>query len=140
MTPSPIDRPGAVELLAQMYVDGLTHVEIAEEFNSTPRSVPNWLKRADVQARAAELGRARVNRVTRKIDSIIEARLEHTDKIDTETLLKIRKELSPQRIEVGRAGEFDKAAEAAAWAALDAGEEPPAAIEAVAEEIDDDED
>ena len=143
---SPLDRPGALEKFAELYAAGLKREELAEEFDVSKDSVSRWLRREDVQMAIAEVNRRRTNRIVRKIDSQIEARLGNDDQLknmDVKDLLAIRRELVPQKLEVGKAGDFE-AAEAAMWDALDRGEEPKELeppeeepVEAEAEELTD---
>lgn len=124
--PSPMDKEENREQLAEMYASGAKRQEMADVFGVHPDVVTRWVKQPRIQALITEKIRARSNRILRRIDSELEKRLEHPDKIDTKDMLAIRRELVPQRVEVGRAGDFDAQAEMAAWAALDAGQELPA--------------
>lgn len=95
-------REGLRELIAEAYADGRSRQQIADAIgdNCHKDTVTEYLKDDEIQAMIDRLSRERINRVTRKIDAALESRLEHVDKIDTETLLKIRKEMLPERIEI----------------------------------------
>lgn len=125
MTRSLLEDPEIVDQFVELYVAGATHQTIADTFGVDRKTIQNWLKRPEIQAIISELRQRRVNRMTRKIDAMLEAKIDDPNaakNLDVETLLKIRRELVPQKVEVGRAGEFEREAEAQAWAALDAGE------------------
>lgn len=121
---SVLDEAENLHIFAEMYAAGESRPDLAAFFGVHPDSITRWSKRADVQALVAEFNRQRSNRILRRIDSLIEKRIENADNLDLKDLLAIRKEMVPQRMEIGRAGEFDSAAEAAAWSALDAGDTP----------------
>jgi hypothetical protein len=116
-----------LELFAKAYAEGMSRPELAEEWSVHPDTIKKWLQRPDVKAVVAEFTKARTNRILRRIDTELEDRLkpERLNKLDLKDILAIRRELVPQRMEVGRAGDFE-AADVAAWAALDAGHELPA--------------
>jgi transposase len=90
--PSEMEREESRRLVAEMYVNGSTRDEIGEVFNVHRDTISDWTARPDVQAIITKLREERANRITRRVDKVIEGRLEHADKMDTETLLKIRKE------------------------------------------------
>jgi transposase len=85
--------------LARLYADGQKREEIAKVFNVHPDTITTWVQRADVQAMISKYTEERANRILRKTDKSIEGRLEHVDKMDIETLLKVRKEFVPDRSE-----------------------------------------
>lgn len=126
------------ELVRTQFVDlyhaGASRATLANEFDTTERTISNWLRHPAVQAELAQKRAARVNRITRKVDAAIEAKLESAEKMDPELLLKIRKEYVPTQIEVGAPGSAEAAA-AAAWDLLDAGGELPELVESTAEEV-----
>jgi len=65
---------------------------MAEHFNCHIDTVTVWVRDPRVQAHAGRFAIERINRITRKIDETIDGRLAHASKMDTELLLKIRKE------------------------------------------------
>lgn len=100
---SPLDRsPELVNALAELWASGLTRQEICDalEIDVHPDTISRWVKREDVKAAAARVIRDRATRVLRKVDQSIEARLENLDDMDMETLLKVRKEFSGERVEI----------------------------------------
>jgi transposase len=95
-----MDNEGVRKAFAQLYAKGdYDREQLAAEFNVAPDTISRWLHRPDVQALVGQFTQERANRITRRIDSILEGRLEHAEKMDTELLLKIRKELVPDRSE-----------------------------------------
>lgn len=133
--PSELDRRGEDfrKQLAELYVAGKTREEISDVLGGDKKTITRWMKDPRVMAMVTQLTRERTNRVTRKIDSIIESRLENAEKMDTETLLKIRKELTPRQIEVGGPGSMGGSdMDIAAWEELD--RNPDYDVDSTAEE------
>jgi hypothetical protein len=100
-------HPDLRVLVADKFVEGASNQEIADAINAAlpqlPKEVhretiPAYRRHPSVEALIARRRRERINLITSKIDSKIEAWLTNT-KInhDIETLLKIRKELMPER-------------------------------------------
>lgn len=138
--PSPMDQEENVQLLAQLYADGASRAEMADTFGVHEDTISRWTRRADVQALVTQLRQARANRILRKVETRIEGLLENEEtmkKMDLKDLLAIKRDFTPQRVEVGRAGDFSEAAELAMWEALDSGQAPaelPPAVDSDAEE------
>jgi hypothetical protein len=78
--------------VAEAYVSGMDKDAMAEALNCHRDTVRFWVKDPRVQAHIVRLTRERVARITRKIDSEMEARMAHTSSMKIEDLLKIRKE------------------------------------------------
>ena len=98
-----MDRnPWMRDIVAQGMVDGKTNQQIADDLqHGTHRdSVTDYKRHEAVLNIAERLTKERFVQITGKIDSSLLARLEHVEKIDIETLLKIRKEVLPERIEI----------------------------------------
>jgi hypothetical protein len=87
-----LDDPEKFELFVDGLANGASNKELAEIFDVTPRSICNYKRDPRVRAAALKFIEDRVLRITRKTDSIIEQRLQDADELDTDTLLKIRKE------------------------------------------------
>jgi len=136
-----MDDPEERQNFAELYARGMSRTDLAEHFGVSNSTITDWSKRKDIQALVTEINRGRANRIVRKLDSIIEERINDPNELRNMTvkdLMAIRKELVPQRMEIGRAGEFNEdQAELEAWAALDAGEETRALPVPEAEVIDD---
>lgn len=98
-----MDRePELQELVAEAYVNGDTNAQIAEKLGRGVHkdTITDYKRHPKVQAIAERLTKERHLQITSKIDTALMKRLDHVDKIDTDTLLKIRKEILPERIEV----------------------------------------
>jgi hypothetical protein len=122
-----LDDPERLELFAELYSSGLPRREIATVFAVHPDTVTKWLGRAEVQAAVNSQMKARANRILRKVDAAIEGMVNNEDmmkKMDLKDLLAIRRDFTPKQVQVGGPGDFDAAAEYAAWAALDMADEP----------------
>jgi hypothetical protein len=100
-------HPDLRVIVSEKFVEGASNQEIADAINQalpqlpTPvhrETIPAYRRHPSVEALIARRRRERINLITSKIDSKIEAWLTNT-KIhhDIETLLKIRKELMPER-------------------------------------------
>lgn len=90
---SPIlDDPDKIVLFAQSVADGQSIKQLAELFHISERTVSTYKRDPRVKAIALKLTEDRVFRITRKVDSEIETRLADADEMDTDTLLKVRKE------------------------------------------------
>jgi len=102
---SKLHNPDFAKKIAELYLAGLTREDIAqalfEEFpdhiNQPPNldTISHWTADPRVQVHITAGAKARVNRITRRIDRELEGRItgEGIKKLDTETLLRIRKEL-----------------------------------------------
>jgi hypothetical protein len=137
-------NPDLARQFAEVYAEGASREELATAFGIHKDTVTRWTKRPDVQAIVTELRQQKANRILRKVDSRIEGILENEEtlkNLDLKDLLAIKKEYTPQRIEVGGAGDFDRtAAELGAWEALDSGETPPELPEIIESTAEEDED
>jgi transposase len=89
---SRIDDPEFAKLVAEAYIGGMGRPEMAAEFNCHVDTITDWTKDPRVQAHASRFAQERIARIGRKIDAIIEGRLQEASDLDTDTLLKIRKE------------------------------------------------
>lgn len=75
-----------------MLANGDTNQTIADANGVSAWTITQWRKDARVRAGVARILEGRVQQVTSKIDSVIAGRLENAETMDTELLLKIRKE------------------------------------------------
>lgn len=97
----PTEGPARRQKLAELYADGASRAEMGEAMGVHEDTITTWTQRSDVQALVTELMQQRANKMKRRIDSVLEGRLEHhADQMDTDELLKIRREMAPQRIEI----------------------------------------
>lgn len=108
--PSRIDNPEYAEAVAKLLSEGLTNADTAEALGdgTHPDTVKKWAKNPKIQAIRTRLTQERVNRVTAKLDSVIEGRLSDADAIkamDIKDLVALRRELlgpAAQRLVVHR--------------------------------------
>lgn len=87
-----LDDPERFELFVEALCSGATAVELAKIFDVHENTIRNYKRDPRVRAASLKHIEDRVLRITRKTDSIIEQRLQDADELDTDTLLKIRKE------------------------------------------------
>lgn len=90
--PSGLNDPERVKLAAAMFVEGATRAAMAEELGVSEWTITQWRKDPRVRAQVSKLVEDRVMRIVGKTDHIIEGRLQNADDMDTELLLRIRKE------------------------------------------------
>lgn len=90
--PSLLDDPEQVALIAQAFVDGASRQDMMDMFGVNKNTVTAWRRDPRVKAKSMQLTEDRILRITRKIDSTIERRLQDAEKLDVETLIKMRKE------------------------------------------------
>lgn len=91
--PSPLADPEFAKSVAQAFVDGHSRAEMCEIFDvKDPNTISRWRRDSRVKVHTLPLAEDRVIQISRKIDSTIEARLQHTEKLSIKELLDIRKE------------------------------------------------
>lgn len=90
------EDPTRVETVAKLLATGATREKVCEVMGITDlKTVTEWRKRPDVQAAITKVIRERENRVLSLTDTQIVKKLEALgDKIDLETLLKVRREFA----------------------------------------------
>lgn len=104
---SRLSDPNFAKAVAEAYIDGCTRQEMADLFGVSKDTITAWTRDTRVQAFSARMVQDRVTRITRKIDSVIEGRLQEAKDLDTETLLKIRKEYLDRSLKVDLKGGKD---------------------------------
>ena len=138
-------RPELQVIVAEHYVAGDTNIQIAHALNAQDPSlnvhkdtITDYRRYPDVAVMIKTLSEERIARLTRKIDSKLEARLDADAEIDTETLLKIRKELLGGRLKIEHkdTSEGRKSATERMWKAAD--DDPEAAARMMAATADED--
>jgi hypothetical protein len=90
--PHGLADPERLRLAAELFAAGATREEMSEALGISVWTVTQWRKDARVKAAVSRIAEDRVLRITSKIDSAIMGRLSHIEKLDIDTLLKIRKE------------------------------------------------
>lgn len=91
--PTPLSNPEFAKSVAAAFVSGLTHKDIAAQFGIHPDTVTSWRRDPRVKAHAMKMIEDRVIAVTRRIDAIIEGRLQHADNLSMKDLVMLRKEM-----------------------------------------------
>lgn len=81
-----------LDLFCKAYVTNITNLELAELFNVNEKTIRQWKKDPRVIAISKKMVEDRVLGIVRKIDSTIAARLAHPEKLETDILIKLRKE------------------------------------------------
>lgn len=104
MPKSKVANPIFAKAVAEAYISGITYREIAEMFGVSRETIGTWVRDPRVQAHAGHLAQERVMRITRKIDKEIEGRLQDTEDMETDLLLKIRKEFLERALKVSPEG------------------------------------
>lgn len=97
---SKLDNADFAKTVAEAYTAGMSRTDMAEEFGVNVATISVWNRDPRVQAHAARFAQERVNRITRRIDSEIESRLQEAKIMDTEVLLKIRKEFLDRALKI----------------------------------------
>jgi predicted transcriptional regulator len=90
--PAKLNDPEIVKLAAAMYVEGTSREDMATQLGISKWTVSQWRKDPRVRAQVTKLVEDRVMRIVGKTDHIIEGRLQNAAEMDTELLLRIRKE------------------------------------------------
>lgn len=90
--PSGLADPERVKLAAALYAEGTTRKVMAEELGVSEWTITQWRKDPRIRAQVAKLVEDRVQRITGKTDHIIEGRLQDAENMETDLLLRIRKE------------------------------------------------
>lgn len=97
---SKLANPEFAKAVAEAYINGLGREEMADIFGVHKDTITDWTRDPRVQGHAARMAQERVTRITRKIDKVIEGRLQESEDLDTELLLKIRKEFLDRSLKV----------------------------------------
>lgn len=113
-----LEKEGRVDEFAQAYAEGLNREQLADIFDCSVESITNWSKRPEIQRRVSALNTERANRVLRAVDTALENRLRNVEKLDIETLLKIRKEFAGDKLEITTKVDQNELAQEL-WAKLD---------------------
>lgn len=125
--PSRLEDPEFLQLVAECFAAGMSRQEMCDELDVADKdTITRWRRDARVKAKVMKLIQDRAIQISRKIDSVIEGRLAHTDDMSIEELIKIRKEYggaSVQRREV--------ADDATVHEALEALEDNPELVEEI---------
>lgn len=104
---SRLANPDFAKAVGEAYADGCSRTEMSEMFGAHVDTITDWCRDPRVQAHAARFAQERVNQITRITDREILKRLEDADEMDTELMLKIRKEFLERalKIDLGKGAE-----------------------------------
>lgn len=91
--PSKLQDPTFLKRVADCFYNGLSRQAMCDELGvADTDTITRWRRDPRVKAIVGKLNEDRVMQISRKVDSIIEGRLSQAQNMDTETLLKVRKE------------------------------------------------
>lgn len=90
--PHGLNDPERVKLAAAMFVEGMTREQMAAELGVTAWTITQWRKDPRIRAQVTKLVEDRVLRIVGRTDHIIAGRLQHAESMDTDLLLRVRKE------------------------------------------------
>lgn len=131
--PSRLKDPEFCKLVAELYIRGVNKDEMAEEFDCDPQTISRWVRDPRVQAHATRMTAERINRITRRIDSEMEARLAGAKNWKIDELIKVRTEYLKHSIKAtgGNVNTADTTAELSE--AMDQSPDLAAALQALIE-------
>lgn len=90
--PHALSDPDYCAAVAALFVAGISRADMAAELEVAPETITRWRKDPRIKAAAIPLIEDRIVQITRRVDSAIEARLQHADKLTIKELIEIRKE------------------------------------------------
>jgi hypothetical protein len=90
--PHALADPDYVKEVAEAFANGCTREEMAETFSVTKATITRWRKDPRVKRQVHTILGERVQRVSSKVDSVIEARLQNAENLTIKELLDIRRE------------------------------------------------
>lgn len=91
--PNPLADPDFAKQVAEAFAAGCSRPEMCEMFGvSDPGTITRWRRDPRVKAHALKIIEDRILQVTRKVDGVIAARLEHAENMSVQELIMIRKE------------------------------------------------
>lgn len=119
---SQLEDPAILQAFAEAYAGGMSRVDMLRTFQISDPTYRKWVKDPRVQQIASKEIQERVNRMLRVIDKELESRLgsRHLSNMDTEVLLKMRKEIMDKVTKVEVSSEVTHTVDPVAlWAAFD---------------------
>lgn len=129
--PHGLSDPERVKLAAAMFVEGATRADMATELGVSEWTITQWRKDPRIRAQVTKLVEDRVLRITGKTDHIIEARLQDAENMETDLLLRIRKEYLGGAFRALHEG--GKADEATTYEAMDEVQSDPELLDGLRE-------
>lgn len=100
--PSKLQDDDFAKRVATLYVEGMDLKDMAAKLEAHPDTITDWVRDPRVLVHVKKLSEERTLRITRQIDATLLNRVldpEQIKKMDTDLLLKVRKEL------IGRGGD-----------------------------------
>lgn len=123
--PSKLRDPEFLRLVAECFAAGMSREDMCKVCDVKDKdTITRWRRDPRVKALVSKLIEDRAIQISRKVDAVIEGRLAHAEDLDTDILLKIRKEYGGAT--VGRREIADDAVTAGALRAM---EEDPDLLE-----------
>lgn len=120
--PHALADPDFAKLVAEAFADGCTREEMSETFGVNKPTITRWRKDPRIKRLVHTILGERVQRVSSKVDSVIEARLQNPENLTIKELLDIRKEFVGDNLR----GKLDEADGDTINAAMQAAEDPEA--------------
>jgi hypothetical protein len=90
--PHALSDPDYCAQVAALFVAGVSRKEMAAELDVSEHTIGRWRKDPRIKAAALPLIEDRIVQITRRVDSAIEARLQHAENLSIRELIEIRKE------------------------------------------------
>lgn len=90
--------------IAEAYVSGMSREDMADELDCHRDTIPKWVSDPRVQAEASKLTLERINRISRRVDSVIEGRMARAEQMTVKELLEIRKEYLSRSMKLNSEG------------------------------------
>lgn len=87
-----LSDPSVLKMAAEMFARGCSRADMSETIGVTKATITNWRRDPRMKDAVGKIIEDRVLRVTSKLDAILEDRLQRSDDLPVETLLKMRKE------------------------------------------------
>jgi hypothetical protein len=104
-----LDDAEFAKTVAELYVAGTSSTEMAAELACHKDTIRLWVKDPRVRAHIRMQAKERVDRISRRIDGEIEARLAHVGDWEIDQLLKVRKEYLDRPLKLMQDGGTDEA-------------------------------
>lgn len=107
--PNSLADPEFAKLVAEVYVSGCSREEAARKLDCGKDTMRVWVKDPRVRAHIRRMAQERVDRISRRIDGEIEARLAHVSDWELDELLKVRKEYLDRPLKLAQDGGANEA-------------------------------
>lgn len=118
--PSPLAEPDFAKQVAECFANGDSRESMSTTFNVSKQTITKWRKDPRIKRLVHNIMVERVQRVTSKVDAILEGRLANGDSLTIKELLDIRKEFMGDSAR----GKLEDADDTTINAAMEAAESP----------------